>query len=101
MSEEAVVEECWDLDDDFDLYARHEIRTVHFPCGSQSFQIECVEPNSPLDINNKSQSSSQYDATGHCVWAGAFLLIQCIHELENVVDTKNRTIMMCHHSTSP
>lgn len=90
---EAVVEECWDLDDDFDLYARPEIRTVHFPSGSQSFQIECVEPNSPLDINNKSQSSSQYDATGHCVWAGAFLLIQCIHELENVVDTKNRTII--------
>ncbi|KAL9188952.1 hypothetical protein ACHAXT_011442 [Thalassiosira profunda] len=49
---------------------------------AHSFRIESVEPSSPLDINNAALSSYKYDATGHCVWAGAFLLIQCLHELE-------------------
>jgi len=101
-------EECWDLPADFDLYAKHEVKHVYYPskkaCNdsdnnddnsnnadtnghtnttpSSFFLIECIEPDSPLDINNTTQSdSTQYDATGHCVWAGAFLLIQCIHEL--------------------
>jgi len=47
-----------------------------------SFHIECLEPSSPLDITNKSNSdATKYDATGHCVWAGAFLLIQCMEEI--------------------
>lgn len=85
-------EECWDLPADFDLYAKHEVGQVFYPTNKNngcsdaphhSFRIECIEPDTPLDINNQTQSSNEYDATGHCVWAGAFLLVQCIHELEN------------------
>ncbi|KAL7517651.1 hypothetical protein ACHAWF_000141, partial [Thalassiosira exigua] len=85
-----AVEECWDLPEDFNLYAKHEVGRVPYPSkrggggsgAKHSFLVECIEPDTPLDINNRSQSSGQYDATGHCVWAGAFLLIQCINELE-------------------
>ena len=81
------LEEAWDLPHDFDLFAKHEVGKVFYPTTDNSkcthgFQIECIEPDSPLDILNRKESSSEYDATGHCVWAGAFLLIQCIHELE-------------------
>jgi len=107
--DDAAQEECWDLPSDFNLYAKHEVKRVYYPskkaCNKEDdnddgidndnagtnghtnttssfFLIECIEPDSPLDINNTTQSdSTQYDATGHCVWAGAFLLIQCIHEL--------------------
>jgi predicted nicotinamide N-methyase len=80
-------EECWDLPADFDLYAKHEIRAVYYPknrrntCG-HSFSLECIEPDTPLDINNQILSSRQYDSTGHCVWAGAILLIRCIQEIK-------------------
>jgi predicted nicotinamide N-methyase len=107
--------ECWNLPKDFDLFAKHEVGKVYYPTKEDSsksthaFQIECIEPDSPLDILNRSESSSQYDATGHCVWAGAFLLIQCIHELEQNSIAKKRIIefgcgtgigglaMMLHH----
>ena len=98
VTSESCEEECWNLGDNFNLYAKHEIGEVHFPSNPDdeqhydndahqhhSFKIECIEPDSPLDINNLTQSSRQYDATGHCVWAGAFLLIQCIHELEKYI----------------
>lgn len=94
-------EECWDLPADFNLYAKHEVGQVYYPAPNngyddnvarQSFRIECIEPDTPLDINNKSISSSQYDATGHCVWAGAFLLIQCIHELKKYDIVNKRMI---------
>lgn len=80
-------EECWDLPADFDLYTKHEIRTVNYPnilCNTRghSFRLECIEPDTPLDINNRTLSSRQFDATGHCVWAGAILLIRCIQELK-------------------
>lgn len=84
-------EECWDLPPDFDLYATHEVKTVRYPpelgrgtngrARDRSFRIECIEPDTPLDINNRTQSSSACDATGHCVWAGAFLLLQCLRDL--------------------
>lgn len=104
QTSEAVEEECWGLGDDFDLYAKHEVGLVYFPSKSKnnatttdagvrnSFLIECIEPDTPLDINNHTQSSRQYDATGHCVWAGAFLLIQCIHDLEKFNVENKRVI---------
>jgi len=94
-----VEEECWGLPDDFNIHATHQVKTVYYPQKhdndniSHSFQIECIEPDSPLDINNKSQSSSEYDATGHCVWTGAFLLIQCVHELEDWIANNNNKQM--------
>ncbi len=80
-------EECWDLPADFDLYTKHKIRMVNYPknrCNTRmhSFRLECIEPDTPLDINNRILSSRQYDATGHCVWDGAILLIRCIQELK-------------------
>ena len=74
-----IEEECWGLGDNFNLYARH--------------LIECIEPDSPLDINNKSHSSSQYDATGHCLWTGAFLLLLCIDEVLERIDIKGKRLI--------
>ncbi len=94
----AEKEECWDLPNDFDLFAQHEVGEVFYPAidgtskSTHSFRIECIEPDSPLDIVNFTESSKQYDATGHCVWAGAFLLIQCIHELEKYLIAEKRII---------
>jgi predicted nicotinamide N-methyase len=78
------LEECWDLPSDFDLYTKHEVRMVyyHYPISGNSFRLECIEPDTPLDINNQILSSRQFDATGHCVWAGAILLIRCIQEMK-------------------
>jgi len=80
-----IFEEEWDLPQDFNLFSTHEVRTIHFPKikGNNHpnfLQIECLEPSSPLDIMNTSTSEHQYDATGHCVWAGALLLVACIHD---------------------
>jgi hypothetical protein len=104
QADDEAKEECWNLPADFSLYTKHEIKQVYFPrrkCDgddddddddsssnvrqSSCFRIECINPNSPLDISNNGTSSSLYDATGHCVWAGAFLLIQCVYELLNIL----------------
>ena len=94
-----VEEEKWDLPKDFDLFSKHELRKIYYPNvnddddNRHSFEIECLEPSSPLDVINKSESENQYDATGHCVWTGAFLLIQCMDELLSIVSTKNKRII--------
>jgi len=110
VEEEAVIEEKWELPSTFNLFSSHEVRKAYYPtrsknnnystnCNSNSissndneceeeryFLIECVEPTSPLDILAKSSlSSKQYDATGHCVWTGAFLLIDCIDQVLDFV----------------
>lgn len=111
-SDNDFVEESWNLPSDFDLYSKYQIRKVFLPkkerklqpsetnnkfqrkCnGIQSdertlpfFNIECIEPNSPLDILNKSSSLAQFDATGHCVWTGAFLLISCMNEIIDFIE---------------
>jgi predicted nicotinamide N-methyase len=102
QADDEAKEECWNLPADFNLYTKHEIKHVYFPrrkCDgddeddsssnvrqSSCFRIECINPSSPLDVSNNGTSSSLYDATGHCVWAGAFLLIQCIYELKNILN---------------
>lgn len=97
-----VEEDCWDLPNEFDLYAKHEVGKIHFPGPSKdgckrfksthAFLIECIEPDSPLDLLNSSHSASKYDATGHCIWAGAFLLIHSIHELKKFAIANKRII---------
>ena len=85
--ENEIEEEEWELPSDFNLFAKHKARKVFYPSAcngtpsTHSFDIECIEPDSPLDILNKDISTNEFDATGHCVWAGAFLLISCIREL--------------------
>ena len=117
--EEVIEEDDWNLPSNFDLYSTHQIRKVYYsrkrsrqssentsrqqePAAATAacaatpyFQVECIEPSSPLDILNKSQSLKKYDATGHCCWTGAFLLISCIDEVLTVIDNqfymKNRS----------
>ncbi len=112
--EDDLYEEVWELPQDFNLFSKHEVRRIYFPSKmntsngevdgigycegygicSHSFQVECLEPSSPLDITNKSESDAEkYDATGHCVWTGAFLLIQCMAEILEIVPTKNKRII--------
>ena len=91
------IEENWNLPTDFDLFSTHEVRNIYYPQKEEHehehehdedrsfFKIECIEPSSPLDIINRSQSLQQYDATGHCVWTGAFLLISCIQQVFDVI----------------
>lgn len=100
-------EEQWNLPLDFDLYSTHKIRKIYYKEKRKHqpkelttvmhdndglsnpyyhFNIECIETSSPLDITNTSHSAQQYDATGHCVWTGAFLLISCIDQILDIVD---------------
>ena len=93
--EDNIEEECWGLGDNFNMYARHEVKTIHYNNNTtdRSILIECIEPDSPLDINNKSHSQSQYDATGHCLWTGAFLLLLCIDEVLERIDIKGKRLI--------
>ena len=93
-------EEKWELPDDFNLFASHEIRKVVYPkdvyesAEEHFFKIECIEPDSPLDILNKDTSALDYDATGHCVWVGAFLLICSIKKLyDKNYEFENKTLI--------
>lgn len=94
------MEEVWELPDDFNLFASHEIRKVVYPkdlyeesAEEHFFKIECIEPDSPLDILNKDTSARDYDATGHCVWVGAFLLICSIKKLYEKYEFENKTLI--------
>jgi predicted nicotinamide N-methyase len=99
-----IHEESWDLPSSFDLYSTPKVHTIlvcptkeedhidpykkHKVSSSScttSIDIECIEPTTPLDISNISLSSKEYDGSGHCVWAGAFLLIQCMNEILDII----------------
>eukprot|EP00816_Leptocylindrus_hargravesii_P005424 CAMPEP_0196819394 /NCGR_PEP_ID=MMETSP1362-20130617/70370_1 /TAXON_ID=163516 /ORGANISM="Leptocylindrus danicus, Strain CCMP1856" /LENGTH=290 /DNA_ID=CAMNT_0042197869 /DNA_START=6 /DNA_END=875 /DNA_ORIENTATION=- len=98
-SNEPTREEDWGLPQDFSLFAEHEFEEVFYSSindrenSIRSFKIQCIVPNSPLDIMNKSKSEKQYDATGHCVWAGAFLLIHCIDRLKPQVPLAKKRVI--------
>lgn len=97
-NENEVVEERWDLPCDFSLFAKPTKRKVFYPTSdgtpsTHSFDIECIEPDSPLDIINFEMSTNEYDATGHCVWAGAFLLVNCMRELVNRYSLGNKRMI--------
>ena len=78
----------WNLALDFRVFARHEPRKIycrnlrrfddHDP-QSTYMVVECVEALTPLDMTNL--GSGIHDATGHCVWTGAFLLIESLNAL--------------------
>lgn len=61
-----------------------------------SIDIECIEPTTPLDISNTSLSSKEYDGSGHCVWTGAFLLIQCMNEILDIILTHHGSDKTLH-----
>ena len=85
-------EDDWGLSMNFHLFAQHQAHPVYYYCSNRSstdnqqqhrqqhsFQILCVEALTPLDMMHL--GSGTHDATGHCVWTGAFLLIACREEL--------------------
>ena len=99
---ENMSEEVWDLPSSFDLYSTPEVHTIsicttttddstikHNDYYSCAIDIECIEPTTPLDISNTFLSSKEYDGSGHCVWTGAFLLIQCMDEILNRILPQN------------
>jgi ribosomal protein L11 methylase PrmA len=79
----------WNLPMEFHLFAKHETHVLHLNtpvvakhCHNHrnldredgaTLELECVESLTPLDMIGL--SSGAHDATGHCVWTGAFLLI--------------------------
>jgi predicted nicotinamide N-methyase len=81
LVQESVEEDDWNLALDFHMFAQHESHSIYIN-SARDFQIECVEALTPLDMMNL--SSGTHDATGHCVWMGAFLLIAAIDRLKEV-----------------
>jgi Lysine methyltransferase len=76
----------WNLPMEFHLFAKHETHVLHLntPPGvtyddssdhddGATLQLECVESLTPLDMIGL--SSGAHDATGHCVWTGAFFFL--------------------------
>jgi ribosomal protein L11 methylase PrmA len=79
LVQESAQEDDWNLPLDFHMFAQHESHSIYLNSHSaptETFQIECVEALTPLDMMNL--SAGIHDATGHCVWMGAFLLIDAI-----------------------
>jgi predicted nicotinamide N-methyase len=79
--QESVQEDDWNLPLDFHMFAQHESHSIYLN-SARDFQIECVESLTPLDMMNL--STGTHDATGHCVWTGAFLLIAAIDRLKEI-----------------
>jgi predicted nicotinamide N-methyase len=79
--QESAQEDDWNLPLDFHMFAQHESHSIYIH-SARDFQIECVEALTPLDMMNL--STGTHDATGHCVWMGAFLLIAAIDSLKEV-----------------
>lgn len=65
-----IQEDDWQLPMEFHLFAVHERHELDF---AAPLAIECVERLTPLDM--MSLSAGIHDATGHCVWLGAFLFL--------------------------
>jgi predicted RNA methylase len=79
----------WNLPMEFHLFAKHETHVLHLNTPEETthgqsvndsdhengatLQLECVESLTPLDMIGL--SSGAHDATGHCVWTGAFFFI--------------------------
>jgi predicted nicotinamide N-methyase len=79
----------WNLEFDFHMFAQHETRKIYSAnlrtaddasMSSRYIQVECVEDLTPLDMMNL--GSGIHDATGHCVWTGAFLFVDGLHALQ-------------------
>jgi ribosomal protein L11 methylase PrmA len=75
LVQESAQEDDWNLPLDFHMFAQHESHSIYLN-SARDFKIECVEALTPLDMMNL--SAGIHDATGHCVWMGAFLLIAAI-----------------------
>jgi len=66
-------EDDWGLAMDFHVFAQHQVHPVYFHATHNKFDILCVEALTPVDMAHL--GSGVHDATGHCVWTGAFLVV--------------------------
>ena len=99
----SVIEEDWGLAMDFAVFAKHQAYKVYLfdeahPIANQSsneqqesseldhFLLECVESLTPLDMMNL--SGGIHDATGNCVWTGAFFFLAAIEHLSQYLENK-------------
>jgi hypothetical protein len=92
----------WNLDFNFCAFAQHEtlkIYSRHFTVGQADttvppfIEVECVRSLTPLDMI--SLGSGDNDATGHCVWMGAFLFIEGLTVLSEFFLGKNVVELGC------
>ena len=95
----------WNLALDFHLFVQHEPRKIYSPSfrrigddddddpQNTFMEVECVEALTPLDM--MSLGAGTHDATGHCVWTGAFLLIESLQALAEYFDGKNVLELGC------
>jgi SAM-dependent methyltransferase len=81
----AIEEDDWGLPFDFNLFARHQRHQIAIN-ESEIVEIECVEGLTPLDMMDL--GAGVHDATGHCVWTGAFFLIDCLGRLQGYFHQK-------------
>lgn len=89
----------WKLEFDFHVFAQHEARKIsspHLKVSSDTddsnddderyILVECVESLTPVDMMNL--GAGIHDATGHCVWMGAFLLMDALPCLQSYFHEK-------------
>ena len=84
----------WKLDFNFFVFSRHEQRLISSRnLRDGKMTVECVESLTPVDMVNL--GSGIHDATGHCVWMGAFFLVDALPELASYIDKKRVLELGC------
>ena len=73
-----VVEDDWGLALDFNVFCSFEVHTVTLH-PTAALQLECVDSLTPLDMTQL--STGEHDATGQCLWQGAFFFLECLDRL--------------------
>lgn len=75
-----IEEDDWNLPLDFNLFAQYETHVIRVNnhTNDNSFQIQCVESLTPIDM--MALSNGNHDATGFCVWTGAFLFLRALQQ---------------------
>jgi ribosomal protein L11 methylase PrmA len=86
----AITEDDWKLPLDFQLFAEFLQHKVYYSADDY-FLIECVESLTPLDMI--SLSNGIHDATGLCVWRGAFLFVSLLKELDEYFVNKDAHVL--------
>jgi ribosomal protein L11 methylase PrmA len=73
MDKEEIIDD-WQLDMNFHVFSKHTLQTIS--AHDTLVHLECVEQLTPVDMMNL--ANGEHDATGHCVWMGAFLLLDAL-----------------------
>jgi ribosomal protein L11 methylase PrmA len=73
IDKEEIIDD-WQLDMNFHVFSKHTRQTIS--AQDTLVHLECVEQLTPVDMMNL--ANGEHDATGHCVWMGAFLLLDAL-----------------------